>query len=163
VADQDNENDEYHVKVPIVDVWMECKRLYEMWGRGSQQRIADAKGTKQQIVSDRLIYADLPTSILKQFTKNDFLRESHVAEICGLQNFCKLAPWLDRDTAMLEIVTDMVTKHGKTVTAKHFAEKVAQYNEVIEYVEQAADSWGEVIEVAPWCEIEILPDLEMPS
>jgi len=138
LADQDNENDEYHVKVPIVDVWMEYKRLVEMWGKDAKwgdkviARVASAKGILEPIVRQGLKYAEFPESVLRLFRKTDFLNNAHAHEIEKFEKFSNLLPWLDRDAAMLEIVTDMVAKHGKTVTAKHFAEKVAK-------------SWGDVM------------------
>lgn len=143
LADQDNENDEYHAPVPIVDKWMEYKRLADRdW---TQQRIADAKGMTREAVKLILQYAALPASVIALFGKNDFLKESHAAELGRLVNFTKAEPWLSREAAMTEVATDVIAKHGKTVTAKHFAEKVTQYNDVIKYVATVADSWGDVI------------------
>ena len=116
LADQDNENDEYHVKVPIVDVWMEYKRLQDMPpvgnGKWTQERIAKAKGVSRQLVGFRLGWADLPTAIINFFAKNENLKEGHAAEITKLLDFSNLSPWLDRDTAMLEVLTDMVVRNS---------------------------------------------------
>ena len=42
-ADEDNENDEYHERVGLLDVWAECHRLWKDEG-WTQERIAEAKG-----------------------------------------------------------------------------------------------------------------------
>jgi len=142
LADQDNENDEYHAVVPIVDVWMEYRRLYELWG--NQQRVADAKGVTRTLVTWRLSFADLPCAVLEKFVTNDFLREGHAREISQLSQCDNLSPWLTRDAAMLEVLQSVIAKYGKSVTAKHIAEMVAVANEMIAYAASVADGWGEV-------------------
>jgi ParB-like chromosome segregation protein Spo0J len=105
LADEDNENDEYHAPVPIVDVWLSYKALADMgW---TQQRIAKAKGATQRLVSFKLKYASLPGKVIDYFRKNDFLKESHAAEIVALENFSKLEPWLTREDAMLHVVNSV--------------------------------------------------------
>jgi hypothetical protein len=85
LADQDNENDEYHRPVPLVDVWMDYKRLADMgW---TQQRIADAKGGARSTVASRLRWAEWPTVLRNCFVESDFLREGHATEIERLSNF----------------------------------------------------------------------------
>ena len=42
-ADEDNENDEYHEPVGVLDVWAECHRLWKEEG-WTQERIADSEG-----------------------------------------------------------------------------------------------------------------------
>jgi ParB/RepB/Spo0J family partition protein len=91
LADEDNENDEYHSTVPIVDKWMDYKRLADMGWK--QERIAEAKGVDQAQVNRRLQYADFPKHVLSIFMKNDFLKEGHASEIRKLCNFHNFAPW----------------------------------------------------------------------
>lgn len=123
LADQDNENDEYHRPVPLVDAWMDYKRLADMgW---TQQRIADAKGVSQSIVKFRLAFAEFSPNVLTAFSTNDFLREGHAREIRELVHCTNLTPWLDRETAMLEVIQAGIKKGG---TARHFAEQVEHYN-----------------------------------
>ena len=125
----------------IVDTWMDYKRLHDAgW---EQDRIATAKDVKQQTVSSRIRFAKLPPAVLTAFTKNDFLKESHAAELDGLQNFC-ISPWLTRDDLMLEILTDVVKDRGRNGTAKDFAKAVAAANEMIKHATSAADSFGTV-------------------
>ena len=127
LADQDNENDEYHAPVPIVDKWMECRRLDEMgW---DQRRIANAKGISQGQVAKHIGYAKLPEVVLDLIRKQS-LTDSHAAEICKL--FDSNNSWLSTESAMLEIIESALKKGG---TAKHFADLVMQYNEVVKFGE----------------------------
>jgi 16S rRNA G966 N2-methylase RsmD len=141
LADQDNENDEYHAPVSIVDVWADYKRLRDAgW---EQERIATAKGVDQAQVARRLAYAAFPQAVTREFMKNDSLKESYAGEINRLCNFHN-PPWLTRDDLMLEIVTTVVKDNGKNVTAKDFAKAVSAANELVKYAAGVADSFGEV-------------------
>ncbi len=119
LADEDNENDEYHTKVPIVDVWLSYLALAEQgW---TQERIANAKGVKQPVVAAYLQYAAQGEAVLQEFIKNDFLKDSHAAEICKLSNFYKFDAWLTREAAMLEVIESVLKKCTKAAppTAKN--------------------------------------------
>lgn len=138
LADEDNENDEYHSPVSVVDVWMDYKRLAEMgW---TQQRIAEAKGVSQQTVAFRLQFADFPLAVLKAFTTNDFLREGHAREIRQLLHCSNWGEWLDRETAMIEVLQ---TGLKRGATANDFKKLVEEYNGLIEYAQQCADDLGD--------------------
>ena len=52
-ADQDNADDECHVKVPLLDTWAEFYRLWKEEG-WTQQRIATAKGCDRTRVAKRI-------------------------------------------------------------------------------------------------------------
>lgn len=88
LADQDNENDEYHEPVSIVDVWMDYKRLSELppdeHGKWTQERIARAKGISREQVKLLLRYADFPSGVLRIFGTNDWLKEAHAREFLQL-------------------------------------------------------------------------------
>lgn len=130
LADQDNENDEYHTPVSIVDKWMDYKRLADAGWEPS--RIEKAKKTTLSRVSERLKYANLPQGVLSAFSKSDFLTESHAAEICRISNLEIPTKWLTRESAMLEVLTKVIAE-TKTPTAADFKAKVATYNAFIEY------------------------------
>jgi hypothetical protein len=135
LADEDNENDEYHVPIPLPDMWIEYRRLNEDEG-WTQQQIAAAKGVAQQTVAMRCKYAAFPMAILRDFTKNDFLKEGHALELSKLQNFCNLAPWLTRDHALTEILAEVLDKHrngshGVSPTATVFTKAVEGWNAMI--------------------------------
>ena len=136
LADQDNENDEYHEPVSIVDVWMDYKRLSDMGWTG--ERIAKAKGVSGGLVSLRLQYAEWPSPIRDSFT-NGTLTEGHAREFRSLLQ-CKDFDWMSFETAALEIIELAVKRGG---TAKHFAELVAQYNAVIELAQECSDKLPE--------------------
>lgn len=133
LAELDNENDEYHEPVSIVDVWASYKALADAdW---TQQQIADAKGCSQAFVSMRLKLANLPQSVLVHFITNDYLKEGHAREIVGLSQSDNLAPWLTQEAAMLEILTAT----DGTPTAQIFANKVKTYNAFIARAQEFAD------------------------
>lgn len=93
LADEDNENDEYHAPVPLPDVWAEYKRLHE--GEGwTQQQIAQAKGVTQSSVSVYLRFAAFPKPVLNAFIKHAVLKEEHARELLKLSKFDNFAPWL---------------------------------------------------------------------
>jgi len=110
LADEDNENDEYHVPVPLPDIWGEYKRLnkQEKW---TQQQIAKTKGVNQATVALRQKYADFPNEVIDTFIKNEFLKESHALELSKLLNFNNLTPWFTRDDALIEILTAVLKNH----------------------------------------------------
>ena len=143
LADQDNENDEYHRPVPLVDVWMDYKRLADMWGKGHGQRIAKAKGVSPGIVSERLQYA-LWSVALHEIFKSQTLTEAHARELLRLSNFENLRPWFDRETAMLEVVNGVLKDKGQRATAQDFKTKVTSYNAFIEYALTAANNMEQV-------------------
>mgnify|MGYP001302840134 CR=1 FL=1 len=99
LADEDNENDEYHEPVGLVDMWMSYKALADAgW---TQELIAQAKGVARSFVAMRLQLASFPADVLQLFVKNDFLKEGHALEIAKLSIFDNLAPFLTREAAML--------------------------------------------------------------
>lgn len=125
LADQDNENDEYHTPVSIVDVWADYKRLKDAgW---SQQRIAKAKGVSQTLVSFRLDFASWPESVRQIITKTN-LDEIHARELSQLLQSNN--PWLWWEAAAIEILESAIKKAGaaKNVTGKQIADLVSNYN-----------------------------------
>lgn len=108
MAYEDNENDEYHEPVPMVDVWMHYKTLAN--GGMTQQAIADAVGGGRTNVAYRLSYAEFPEKVLNAFVTNDFLKEGHARELDALSQCDNLTPWLDRETAMVEVIDAALKK-----------------------------------------------------
>jgi ParB/RepB/Spo0J family partition protein len=132
LADEDNENDEYHVPVPLPDVWAEYRRLKDEEG-WTHERISQAKGVNRATVTLRMGYAEFPEKVLAAFVKNDFLKESHASEMSKLLDFNNLTPWLTRDQALTEILASMLEKHrggstGLAPTASVFASAVKTWN-----------------------------------
>lgn len=140
LAEQDNENDEYHQPVPIVDEWLSYKDLADKgWGTG---KIAKAKGVNPGIATQRLKYANFPSKVLNKFFKNDFLKDSHALEIDKILNFKECESWLSRETAMLEVI-EVVLKKTDKPTAKDFAAKVAEYNALYKTAQECYDALPE--------------------
>lgn len=147
LADEDNENDEYHSPVSVVDVWMDYKRLADAgW---TQQRIADAKGVNRAQVAMRLQYAEFPQSVVAAFVKNDFLKEGHVAEIRQLLNFNNLSPWRTFESVALLVIDDVLDKvRVKAPTALQFKQEVERQNAITELAQdlytKLDDEWNPV-------------------
>lgn len=129
LADDDNENDEYHEPVPVVDMWLDYQRLKNEEG-WDVDVISQAKGVRKTKVYDRLTYAELPASVLVIFSANDCLKESHAAELCKIPDCGNLAPWLSREQAMLHVIKKVLERYVQP-TAKNFAHHIDRHNEVI--------------------------------
>jgi len=137
LSEEDNENDEYHAVVNIVDVWMSYKSLAD---RGwSQERIAKAKVVSRSLAGFRLQLSDLSLSVKNEFAKNDLLKESHALELLSLLNFGNLSMWLTRDQVMFEILESVLKNKADKITAKIFAKEVEKYNSLIKAVQEKVD------------------------
>lgn len=94
LADEDNENDEYHRPVPIVDVWAEYHRLARAEG-WTQDRIARAKGVNAETAGLRVRLHDGLPDAAKAATQDGILDEGHCAAVLGVtQDVLELRPWL---------------------------------------------------------------------
>src|SRR5262249_10031137 len=105
--------DEYHVPVPVVDVWAEYHRLANEEG-WEQKRIAEAKGADKDTVSlrVRLHSADH----LHKYVRDGCLDESHwkavMEVVSGVPN---LESWRTTEQVQSELVKELHEKHrGKT-------------------------------------------------
>ena len=120
LADEDNENDEYHARVSPVDVWENYAWLSEQ--RWTQERIAKAKGVKQAIVSKRIGLHKLPEAI-KTFIHQDKLGEAHLIEMSALFIDEYFSAWLTTDQARLEIVQEAAKRKMTTKDTRKLAQK----------------------------------------
>lgn len=135
LADEDNENDEYHEPVPITDVWASYKALADQgW---TQERIAKAKGVSQQQVSQKINLAELPKSIIDKFTTMDFLTEAHGRELLRLLHCSNFQPWLTREIAMTLIIDNVIS--GRVIRASDFEKEVNKFNTIIEMANEAIE------------------------
>jgi len=137
LSEEDNENDEYHTVVNIVDVWMSYKALADAgW---IQQRIAKAKGVAQTFVSFRLNLADLPEKVKEYFINKENLNERMAIEFLKLLTVNNLSSWLSRETAMIEIIESVLKNKADKVTAKVFVKEVEKYNSVFKTVQEKVE------------------------
>lgn len=143
LADQDNENDEYHAQVPIVDVWLSYKKLDDAGWK--QQQIADAKGCSQSDVSDRIAFASLPSAVLSIIERHH-ITEGQTRAIVKISKINNIATWLTRETAMLEVIDSVLSKTAG-FTADHFRRAVDTMNGVITAAQKHYDQLD-----APWNE-----------
>jgi site-specific DNA-methyltransferase (adenine-specific)/modification methylase len=103
----DNENDEYHVVVSVVDVWEEYARLRDE-ERWTQEKIAKAKGTNQTQVSRRLKWNDELPGEIKEFMQQEKMTEGHLQEITALCNVAYFAPWLTTEELWITLARKVV-------------------------------------------------------
>lgn len=109
LADEDNENDEYHNKVSPVDVWAHYAYLDSLgW---TQEQIAEAKGVNRVMVSYRLKLSRLPDKV-KGYVSQGLVSEGHLTEIAQLSVDLHLQYWLTDESAWVELITK---SKGKTV------------------------------------------------
>lgn len=140
-ADEDNENDEYHVPVRMPDIWAECYRLWkeEDW---TQQRIAKAKGWDERAVRLRCKLHDTLPMEAKKATGDSLLEEGHCEAIISVTgDVAGLAPWLTTEQAQSELVEDVLSKHrgssaGKKPTVRVVREAAARWKSLIQAAEK---------------------------
>lgn len=139
MAEQDNENDEYHRPVPIVDTWLHYKALADAgW---TQQRIAQAKGVARSFVAMRLQLAELPQAVLEAFVTNEALNEGHAREIVKLSQCDTLSPWYSREQAMLDVLQRCLNKTN--ITAKVVAAEVERTSAILQLAQTAYETLDE--------------------
>jgi ParB/RepB/Spo0J family partition protein len=127
LADEDNENDEYHRPTPTTDVWASYAKLEdEGW---KQERIGKAKRVSQGVVSQRLRYHKLPDEI-KNFIAQEKLKEKHLREIIKLLPGNNLSLYLPVSQAHLELC-QLATK----LTVDQTKELVTKWQGFIELAE----------------------------
>jgi len=129
LANADNENDEYHEPVSILDVWASYQKLADL--KWSQERIASVHGISQALVSYRLKLYLLPDSI-KGFITQGFLTELHLREIMQLSLELYLSLWLTFGQAQIELAEWAAS--GRTT--RETREKVKQWKEFIKRADQ---------------------------
>lgn len=126
LAYEDNENDEYHEPVSVVDVWASYAALAAQgW---TQERIAEAVGVTRVMVSYRLSLNGLPEKI-KDYVTQKQISETHLREIMDLSLELHFSPWLTTETAQLELCKEA----AKGLTVRQTADKVKTFKAVIDY------------------------------
>jgi site-specific DNA-methyltransferase (adenine-specific) len=153
-ADEDNENDEYHEPVGVLDVWAECYRLSKEEG-WKGRRIAEAKGWTDALVSKRIRWHQALPEIARSAVCDGIFDEGHVEAIstvvCDVANF---SPWLTTEQAQTELVNEVLSKHrGSTVGIKPTVKVVRDAAKRWKSLIQAADdAYRSLSENGPWRE-----------
>lgn len=137
LADQDNESDEYHVRVPLLDVWASYAALAEAgW---TQDRIAKAKGVDRSTVANRLrFHRDLPKAARKAVL-GELLGEQHCQEILSVVLGAQHSAWLTTDQARDELLREVTVSAPDT-------KKRGKGGPTVEMVREAAARWKALIE-----------------
>jgi site-specific DNA-methyltransferase (adenine-specific) len=135
LADEDNENDEYHESVGPVDIWANYAWLNSLPG-WTQDRIAKAKGLKShKLVSVRIKLHNLPDKI-KAFVTQDKLNEKHLREISTLGPGSQLSDWLTAKNIQFELCQESVKRSMTTRQTKDLVTKTRSM------IETAQDSYN---------------------
>ena len=106
LSHDDNVSDEYHVPVPITDMWAEYYHLNKDLG-WTQEKIARAYDVTQQMVSFRINLYKLPDKI-KDFTNRNLITESQLIQILPLQIDLYFSPWVNTNDVRLKCVEELV-------------------------------------------------------
>lgn len=118
LADEDNENDEYHARVSLLDTWAEYHRLAKDEG-WTLERIARAKGDlteggdpRTSLVSERVTWHDRMSGDARAAVSNGLFDEGHIRELSGVVLTLEtLAPWLTTAAAQAGVVAEVLGKH----------------------------------------------------
>lgn len=111
LADEDNENDEYHAEVPKPDIWAEYHRLAldEKW---TQRRIAQAKNVDRTLVNRRIGWHTSLPQVARKAVCDGILGEDHLVAISGaVCDVTHLEPWLTTEQAQTELIDEVLGKH----------------------------------------------------
>jgi site-specific DNA-methyltransferase (adenine-specific) len=153
-ADEDNENDEYHEPVGLIDVWAECHRLWKDEG-WTQRRIADAKGWDERQVRSRIRFHTVLPDKARRATGDGLFDEGHDEAILSVSgDVAGLSPWLTTEQAQTELVQEVLTKHrGSTAgikpTVKVVRDAAKRWKSLIQAAE---DAYRSLPEDGPWRE-----------
>lgn len=133
LAYEDNENDEYHAQVSVVDVWADYAKLKALgW---TQERIAEAVGVKQAMVSYRLKLHEMPDKI-KDFITQESLEETHLREIMQLSLELYFSDWLTISQAHEELAT---VAAKRKLSVRQTKDLVTAWKEVIVLAQRLYD------------------------
>jgi hypothetical protein len=123
-ADVDNENDEYHVEVPLLDVWAEYHRLkYEEWddetgekgwslARIGRAKHEHGKPVDDSTVCDRIRMHKYLPKVARKAVWDGLFDEGHAKAVIGLTwDVPSLNPWLTTEQAQAELVKEVLSKH----------------------------------------------------
>jgi ParB family chromosome partitioning protein len=106
LAVDDNENDEYHTPVDMVDVWHYYDSLYRKLG--TEQAVADLLDVSRKNVNFKINLARLP-DWLKEFGTKQSLEESKMREFLRLVQCTNVYDWATDDD-ILHYVADRAAK-----------------------------------------------------
>jgi DNA modification methylase len=150
-ADEDNENDEYHTPVSLLDIWAECYRLWKEEG-WTQQQIAEAKRWERSVVANRIRLHQFVPRNARRAVLDDKFDEGHCQAFLGVvldvQHF---SPWLTTSQAQTELVDEVLSRHrgssqGLKPTVKVVRDTAQRWKNLIQ---AAVDAWESLSE-GPW-------------
>lgn len=148
LADEDNENDEYHIKLNPFEIWEYCAYLsnHEKW---SQQKISDVLGKAQPLISDRINLYHFAMSYpkIRDFITGGEIAERNLRQIMRLSPGDNLSDWLVRQQAWYELACKIVKDKSKNGRKSEEAVKkdIAKWKAFIQEAENVYQSLPESI------------------
>ncbi len=120
LAEEDNENDEYHRPVNPVDEWAHYAWLSDQgW---TQERIAKAKNTSRSKASERISLHNMPDKV-KLCVHQGLLEETHIMQLLGVSIDGHFSDWLTTEQAQLEIAQEAAKRSLTVRKTKHLVDK----------------------------------------
>jgi ParB/RepB/Spo0J family partition protein len=142
LAQQDNEDDEYHEPVKDVDKWRHYAWLNKELG-WSQDKVGKTKGVGQKMAGNRIRLFGLPDDI-KSFSSQGLIEEGHLIEILGLEVDYYFNDWLATEQAQHELIQKAIkdkSKNGSKST-KAVREDVNIWKAFIEEAERVYEDFA---------------------
>lgn len=140
LSHDDNVNDEYHVPVPITDIWAEYSHLSRDLG-WTQQKIAEIYGVTRAMVSYRMNMHDLPEDV-KDLVNQKLITETQAIELLPLSIDLHFSEWLTTDEIRSRCAQEL-TKNcvigGSPMTVTASREHIKKWKSVIEESEGVYD------------------------
>ena len=132
LSHDDNVNDEYHVPVPITDVWAEYYHLNKDLG-WTQEEVAKAYGVPRAMVSYRINLYELPDEV-KGFVSKNLITEAQLTELLPLSVNLHFRPWLTTDEVRLKCARELVKNclPGIPKTVKASGEYIDKWRTIID-------------------------------
>ena len=140
---EDNENDEYHVKVSVVDVWAEYARLRDEEG-WTQERIAKAKGISRPLVANRLRFNDQLPDTIKSNVSQEQLTEGHLKEFMTLFLEEHFTHWLTTSGLWIDLAELAI---DKKLSVSQLKKEVDRWKKVIKKAGELHEKLDEVVEI----------------
>jgi site-specific DNA-methyltransferase (adenine-specific) len=147
-ADFDNECDEYHAEVSILDVWAEYHRLWKEEG-WTQQRIAEAKDIDRKQVTYRIKWHTSLPEVARVAVFDRKLDEGHIEAISDVMfDVEHFSIWMTTIQAQTELVAEVLGKHrgiteGIKPTVKIVREAASRWKALISSAETAYNTLPE--------------------
>ena len=144
LSHNDNINDEYHVPVPITDLWAEYCHLNKDLG-WTQEKIAKAYDVPRAMVSYRINLHELPDEI-KGYVSRDLITEAQLTELLPLSVDLHFHPWLTTDDVRQKCARELIKNclPGDPKPVKASREHINKWKSIINEAKRIYDGLGKI-------------------